>query len=301
MSISVMIMTLNEENNLPGALRSLEWCDDIVVFDSYSTDRTCEIAEEFGARVVKRKFDSFGPHQTWGIKNIDYKHRWLFMLDADERMTDELKNELEQIAADWESGKKTQGNDPSAYYCGRRNFFMGKWIKHAMPPGDIMRFFQPDLISFEREVHQVPVLDSPAGYMKNMFDHYNFSKGIGEWFDRHNRYATMESHETQRAFKENPIKLSNLFSKDRITRRLEMKNISFRLPFRPYVKFLYMYFLKFGFLDGRAGLTYCTIQAIYEYMIVLKIRELTNPEIAEADRGYSPSAITSESNTQDEQ
>ena len=274
MSVSVMIMTLNEQENLPGALRSLSWCDDVVVFDSYSSDRTTEIAEEMGARVVQRVFDSFGPHQTWGLKNIDYKHRWVFMLDADERMTDGLREELESIAALWESGGHNEKDHPAAYYCGRRNFFSGKWIRHAMPPGNNMRFFQPPLIRFEREVHQIPVVDGKIGYMKGMFDHYNFSKGIGEWFDRHNRYATMESHETIRAIKENPVHLRNLFSRDRNTRRLEMKNISFRLPFRPYFKFVYMYLLKLGFLDGRAGLTYCTIQSIYEYMIVLKVREI---------------------------
>lgn len=274
MGVSVMIMTLNEEANLPGALRSLSWCDDVVVFDSYSSDRTIEIAEEMGARVVQRKFDSFGPHQTWGLKNIEYKYRWVFMLDADERMTDGLREVLESIAAKWESGEYNEAEHPVAYYCGRRNFFSGKWIKHAMPPGNNMRFFQPPLIRFEREVHQVPVVDGKIGYMKGMFDHYNFSKGIGEWFDRHNRYATMESHETIRALKENPVRLRNLLSRDRNSRRLEMKNISFRLPFRPYFKFVYMYLLKLGFLDGRAGLTYCTIQAIYEYLIVLKVREI---------------------------
>lgn len=285
MSVSVMIMTLNEENNLPGALRSLTWCDDVVVFDSYSTDRTIEIATEMGARVVQRKFDSFGPHQTWGLKEIDYKYRWVFMLDADERMTDGLRAEIEGIAAKWEASEHTEEKDPVAYYCGRRNFFRGKWIKHAMPPGNNMRFFQPHLIRFEREVHQVPVVDGEIGYMKGMFDHFNFSKGIGEWIIRHNRYAEMESHENIRARKESPVRFMNLFSRDRNTRRLEMKNISLRLPMRPLIKFGYMYVLKGGFLDGKAGWTYCKLQAMYEYMIVLKVRELNQPELTAADRG----------------
>ena len=285
MSVSVMIMTLNEENNLPGALRSLTWCDDVVVFDSYSTDRTTEIAAEMGARVVQRKFDSFGPHQTWGLKEIDYKHRWVFMLDADERMTDGLRAEIEGIAAKWEASEHTEEKDPVAYYCCRRNFFRGKWIKHAMPPGNNMRFFQPHLIRFEREVHQVPVVDGEIGYMKGMFDHFNFSKGIGEWIIRHNRYAEMESHENIRARKESPVRFMNLFSRDRNTRRLEMKNISLRLPMRPLIKFGYMYVLKGGFLDGKAGWTYCKLQAMYEYMIVLKVRELNQPELTAADRG----------------
>ena len=291
-----MIMTLNEQANLPGALASLAWCDDVVVFDSYSTDNTVQVAQDAGARVVQRKFDSFGPHQTWGLKEIEYKHRWVFMLDADERMSESLREKIESIAAQWESGEQNEQEHPVAYYCGRRNFFRGKWIKHAMGPGNNMRFFQPHLIRFEREVHQVPIVDGAIGYIDEMFDHYNFSKGIGEWFDRHNRYAEMESHETIRALKETTVRFGNLFSPDRNIRRLEMKNISFRLPFRPYFKFVYMYILKFGFLDGRAGLTYCTIQAIYEYMIVLKVRELKEPVLTQADKGHRvDSASTNQS------
>jgi glycosyltransferase involved in cell wall biosynthesis len=273
MSVSVLIMTLNEEKNLPGAIQSVPRCDDVVVYDSISSDRTQEIARTMGARVVERKFDSFGKHQTWAMENIDFKHRWVFMLDADERMTDALWDELVAVAERWEKGEATHPKDPVALYCGRRNFFMGKWIKNAMPPGNNMRFFQPKRIRFEREVHQVPVPDGSMGYLKGMFDHYNFSKGIGEWFDRHNRYATAECKETMRALRENPVVWKNLFSKDRNTRRLELKNISFRLPFRPFFKFGFMYILQRGFLDGRAGLTYCTLQSVYEYLIVLKVRE----------------------------
>lgn len=81
------------------------------------------------------------------------------------------------------------------------------------------------------------------------------------------------------------MRLGNVLSSDRNTRRLELKNISFRLPFRPFIKFFFMYFVNLGFLDGRAGLTYCTLQSIYEYMIVLKVRELRRPDLTAADRG----------------
>lgn len=286
MTISIFIQTLNEEANLPGLLESVSWADDIVVLDSLSTDRTREISEAAGARWFERAYDGRGNHQNWAMENIDFKHRWVFYLDADERMTPELRSEIEAIAAEWESGSRSdEKNDPVAYYCGRKNIYKGRWLRHAMPPGNIMRFFQPPKIRFARDANPVPIVDGEVGYLRKHFIHYNFSKGIREWIERHNRYSTYEANETMKALAENPVRVGNLFSTDRNTRRLELKNISFRMPCRPLLKFLYMYVLGRGFLDGRAGWTYCRLQAMYEYMIVLKVRELKNPGQVAADRG----------------
>ncbi len=278
MSVSIFIQTLDEENNLPGLFDSLEGFDDIVVLDSLSTDNTKQVALDRGARWFERPYDGRGPHQNWAMEHIDFKYTWVFYLDADERMTPELRAEIEDIAKRWDSGELTRDNAPVAYYCGRKNFFRGKWLKHAMPPGNIMRFFQPPHIRFARLANPVPTVDGDIGYLKKHFLHYNFSKGLREWIERHNRYSSYEATETIRALESNPVKLGNLFSSDRNTRRLELKNISFRMPFRPVFKFLYMYILGRGFLDGRAGLTYCTLQMIYEYFIVLKVRETRKPE-----------------------
>lgn len=286
MSVSIFIQTLNEEDNLPGLLESVLWADDIVVLDSLSTDSTREICEAAGARWFERAYDGRGNHQNWAMENIEFKHQWVFYLDADERMTPELRSEIESIAAGWSSGSCSNDyNDPVAYYCGRKNIFRGRWLKHAMPPGNIMRFFQPATIRFARDANPVPIVDGQIGYLKEHFVHYNFSKGIREWVERHNRYSTYEANETVRALSENPVQISNLFSSDRNTRRLELKNISFRMPMRPMFKFLYMFVLGRGFLDGRAGWTYCRLQAMYEYMIVLKVRELNRPDLSAADRG----------------
>ena len=289
MSISIFIQTLNEEDNLPGLLESVAWADDIVVLDSLSMDRTREISQAAGARWFERAYDGRGNHQNWAMENIEFKYRWVFYLDADERMTPELRAEIEAIAADWESGKcSKEGNDPVAYYCGRKNIFRGRWLRHAMPPGNIMRFFQPPFIRFARDANPVPIVDGEIGYLKEHFIHYNFSKGIREWIERHNRYSSYEAIETVKALKENPVRLGNLLSTDRNTRRLELKNISFRMPMRPMLKFVFMYVLGCGFLDGRAGWTYCRLQAMYEYMIVLKVRELNRPDLTAADRGDAP-------------
>lgn len=267
MSVSIMILTLNEEPNIQACLETVSWSDDVVVLDSFSTDRTTEIARAAGARVIQRKFDNWAAHQNWAMDQIDFTHDWVFYLDADERMTDELRAEIEAIAAD-ESEVRV------AFYCGRKNYFMGRWLKHAMPPGAIMRFFKPPHIRFERLVNPTPVIDGPHGYLTHHFLHYNFSKGLTEWIDKHNKYSQMEAMEGMKLLKGEAGSRPRLFSTDPAMRRQALKNLSFRLPFRPLVKFCYMYFVRGGILDGRAGLIYCRLQAMYERMIVLKMMEL---------------------------
>jgi glycosyltransferase involved in cell wall biosynthesis len=271
MCISILILTLNEEMNLPACLESVKWSDDIVVLDSYSADKTAEIAENFGSRIVKREFDNWSAHQNWAMENIPFKYEWVFYLDADERMPNVLKDEIVSIAT-----KKTNG--VKAYYCGRRNYFMGHWIKHAMPPGNIMRFFKPQHIRFERLVNPVPIINGKHGYLTNYFDHYNFSKGITEWIDKHNKYSLLEAKEGIKLKRSRAGSFQDIFSNDKSIRRKALKELSFRLPFRPIVKFIYLYFIKFGFLDAKPGFTYCILQSIYEYMIVLKMREIERNE-----------------------
>lgn len=270
MPISILILTLNEETNIGACLDSLAGFDDIVVFDSLSKDRTREIALAKGARVVERPFDNWAAHQNWAMDNIAFRNPWVFYLDADERMTPALRSEIEAIAADANRAEV-------AYYCGRKNFFLGKWIRHAMPPGMIMRFFRPGRIRFERLVNPVPVIDGPHGYLRNYFEHYNFSKGLTEWLDKHNKYSLFEAIEGMK-LREKPVGFGAIVSGDAFARRRALKELSFRLPLRPLVKFLWMYVLKRGFLDGRAGYTYCKLQAMYEYMIVIKMRELARRE-----------------------
>lgn len=265
--VSILVLTLNEASNISTCLESVSLFDDVVVLDSHSSDATCEIARSRGAKVVQRRFDNWAAHQNWAMENITFQNDWVFYLDADERMTPELQAEILAISKD-------RSRREVAYYCGRRNYFMGKWIRHAMPPGMIMRFFRPECVRFERLVNPVPVIDGTHGYLSEMFDHYNFSKGLTEWFDKHNRYSLFEAMEGMKILDRVRPGVSDLLSRDRFRRRKALKDLSFRIPLRPAVKFLWMYVLKLGFLDGRAGFTYCRLQAIYEYMIVVKMQEL---------------------------
>ena len=267
MSVSVLVLTLNEEGNLPACLASVKWCDDVAILDSFSTDRTMDVAAAFGARTVQRKFDNWAAHQNWALENIVFKHEWVFYLDADERMTDELREEICNIAGNSQAQEV-------AYYCGRKNYFMGRWIKHAMPPGSIMRFFQPKFVRFERLVNPTPIIAGKHGYLKNYFPHYNFSKGLTEWLDKHNKYSYLEAIEGVKLLKGNPTGGAPLISMDAALRRKALKNLSFHLPGRPVLKFVYLYLFRRGFLDGHPGLTYCVLQSIYEYMIVVKMKEI---------------------------
>jgi hypothetical protein len=200
------------------------------------------------------------------MEHVPFRHPWVFYLDADERMTPELQAEIAAIAAD-------RTRPEVAYYCGRRNWFMGTWIRHAMPPGMIMRFFRPERVRFERLVNPVPVIDGPHGYLRNLFEHYNFSKGLSEWIAKHNTYSQFEAMEGMKLLAGAPPSLGRLLGRDAFDRRKALKELSFRMPLRPLAKFLWMYLLKRGFLDGRAGFTYCRLQAMYEYMIVVKMAE----------------------------
>jgi glycosyltransferase involved in cell wall biosynthesis len=265
-SVSVLILTLNEEINIGACLDSLSWCDDVVVFDSLSTDRTCEIAAERGARVVKRPFDNWSTHQNWAVTNIEFRHPWVLYLDADERCLPELRDEiLRRVTAD---------APEAAFRVRRKDFFMGRWLKHAqLYPTWLVRVFRPQCIRYERLVNPVAVVDGPTGELESHFIHYPFSHGVSHWVARHNRYSDMEAIEAAKV-RDTRESSGSVWSRDPNERRRALKDVFFRMPARPLVKFLYYYAWRRGFLDGRAGLTYATLQAIYEYLIACKGAEL---------------------------
>jgi len=271
MSASILVLTLNEEANISACLASVSRFSDVVVLDSYSADRTVSLAQESGARVVQRKFDNWAAHQNWALEQITFKYPWVFYIDADERMTPELGDEIRAIAED-------PGRSEVAFYCGRRNMFMGKWIRHAMPPGNIMRFFKPPSIRFERLVNPTPVIDGPHGYLQGQLLHYNFSKGLTEWIEKHNKYSLMEAMQGMKERATGSLDADSVFSRDPAVQHKTLKTLSFRMPLRPRLKFVYLYIVNRGFLDGRAGLTYCVLQSVYEYMIVIKMQELQRRE-----------------------
>jgi glycosyltransferase involved in cell wall biosynthesis len=265
-AVSVLVLTLDEEINIGACLESLAWCDDIVVLDSLSSDRTRSIAEERGARVVTRAFDNWSTHQNWAVANIEFRHPWVLYFDADERCPPELRDEVLQRA---------QAEAPeAAFRVRRKDFFMGRWLRHAqLYPTWLVRLFRPGRIRYERLVNPVAMVTGPTGELQEHIIHYPFSHGVSHWIARHNRYSDMEAIEAEKV-RARTNGGGTLWSRDPNERRRALKDIFFRLPARPLVKFLYYYGWRRGFLDGRAGLTYATLQAIYEYMIAVKGAEL---------------------------
>ena len=279
--ISVLILTKNEEQNLPGCLRSVAWSNDIVVYDSCSTDRTQEIAASASARFITRPGQDLpvafggneGFHRSWGIHEIPYKHLWIFTIDADERLTPEAAAELQAIASN---------PDPRfvAYRIRRRDFFQGRQLRYVQTSAWYIRFFRPEFVHYERLVNPVTVVDGAVGDLQHPLDHYPFSKGLSHWIARHNSYSTFEAQQIlQNRASQEPFSLpAAFFERDFNRRRFHQKEIFYRLPARPLIKFLLLYVLKRGFLDGRPGFTYALLQSIYEAMIVLKVEELEQPQ-----------------------
>jgi glycosyltransferase involved in cell wall biosynthesis len=266
MSVSILILTLNEESNIGACLESLSWCDDIVVLDSVSTDATCSIAEAKGARIVSRPFDNWSAHQNWAVNHIQFRNPWVLYLDADERCTPALRDEvLARARAD---------APEAALRMRRKDYFMGRWLKHAqLYPTWFIRLFRPERIRYERLVNPVAIVDGPVSNLQEHIIHYPFSHGISHWIARHNRYSDMEAIEAAKVH-EGTRSSARLWTSDPNERRRALKDVFFKLPARPMVKFFYYYGWRRGFLDGRAGFTYASLQAMYEYMIECKSSEL---------------------------
>ena len=266
--ISVLILTRNEQRDLPDCLSSVSWSDDIHVFDSQSTDATLEIAKAAGAHTHIRAFDDYATHRNAALTTVPFKHPWVFLLDADERPTPELSREMQQLVL-------AAPTEIAGFRLRRRDYLFDTWLKHAQLSPFYIRLIRPERARYTRAINEVLEVDGPIAELSYPLDHYPFSKGIAKWVEKHNLYSTLEAELiASNQSLQNPSLNTALRHPDFHTRRLHQKAIFYRLPGRPLLKWLYMVFVRGAILDGRAGLTYATLQAFYEYLIVLKTKEL---------------------------
>jgi glycosyltransferase involved in cell wall biosynthesis len=266
--ISILILTCNEQDNLPVCLDSVAWADDVLVLDSFSTDRTLDIARSRGVRVLQNRFVNFAEQRNFGLAHGELKHNWVLHLDADERVTSELKEEMFATVA---SAKK------DAYAMSSKIIFQGRWLRHAgLYPSYQVRLGRRDKLGFAQFGHGQRENLPPGriGRLRESLVHENFSKGLEHWFEKHNRYSTAEARHCLDGHRESKLDWPALVGGDALRRRRLFKDISIRLPFRPALRFGYMYFAKLGILDGVPGFHYCRLLAIYEYMVTLKMKEL---------------------------
>jgi glycosyltransferase involved in cell wall biosynthesis len=265
--ISILILTRNEEQDLPGCLESVSWCDDIHILDSYSTDNTVKVGEEWGATITSRKFDDFASQRNYGLRQISYKYDWILILDADERVPNDLVSEVRQFI-------QTAPEHVSACRIRRRDYWGLRWLKHAQISPFFIRLVRPSRVHYEREINEVLVVDGETQDLKSYFDHHPFSKGMAHWISKHNQYSDLESKLIASGSVLKPSYKIAFFGDDFNERRMHQKAVFYRLPGRPLIKFIYMFFIRRSFLDGWPGIRYTLLQCMYEYFIVLKTREM---------------------------
>jgi len=265
--VSVLILTKNEQLDLPGCLNSVKFSDDVHVFDSESTDATREIATALGAQVTVREFDNYATQRSVALQ-LPFRHKWVLVLDADERVPEALAREIAQTLQD-------VPDNVCAFSARRRDFLWGTWLKHAQMSPFYVRLQRVGKTRYVREVNEVVEVDGETRQLHEPFDHFPFSKGISYWIDRHNRYATGEAQLlVDGGFVQDPSWKQALFAKDFHEKRIAQKALFYQMPLRPVIKWLYMMFVRGAVLDGPAGVTYATLQTIYEYFIELKRKEL---------------------------
>lgn len=266
--ISVVILTKNEVADIGEAIHSVGFSDDVHVFDSLSTDGTQALATSLGAQVHERAFDNYAAQRNASLTVPQFRYDWLLILDADERPTPALATEmLNAVAA------AAAGTD--AFRLRRNDYLWGTWLKHAQITPFYTRLVRLGHARYVREVNEVIEVDGAIRELSAPLNHFPFSKGVAHWVAKHNTYSTMEAQlvVSGAAVQQASLRTAML-GEDRAERRAAQKALFFQLPLRPVLKWLYMMFVRGAVLDGYAGLTYATLQSVYEYLIVLKTREL---------------------------
>jgi len=275
--VTVIFPVKDEEENLPDALASVAWADEVIVVDSQSRDRTAEIAGATGAEVVQFERVRGGPKKkAWALANLLPRNEWLMLLDGDERVPDALRAEIEEAVA---------RGDKDGYYVDRELVFMGRRLRCFNPNWNMRLFRRGHGKMEDLELHDVPgtgdneihehiKVDGATGYLRTPLRHDDY-RGLTAWLERHNRYATWEAH-LYRKFRREPIGVGpvGFLRLDPFQRKRVLRRIWVRLPLRSPIRFLVWYVARGGFLDGRPGFVFCVLMSYYEFIIGAKLREL---------------------------
>lgn len=271
--IDVMIITHDEALNLPHCVAALRgWTNKVFVIDSGSTDGTQDIARSFGACVVNHEWEGYARQKNWALDNLPFESPWILIVDADEVITAELRDQLVQVAS-----KPVDEVKESGYYINRYFIFLGKRIRHCgYYPSWNLRFFKRGKARYEqREVHEHMIVDGPVESLKGHMEHYD-RRGLEVYMAKHNRYSTLEAAEIvalEHSAMQSKIE-AKLFGDPLQRRRWIKQRIYPKLPAKWLFRFLFMYVLRLGFLDGLTGLRFCLFISAYELLVQLKIIEL---------------------------
>ncbi len=242
MSVSVVIVTENEEKNIGDALESVKDFKDIVVVDSFSEDRTVEICKKYTNRVFQHEWQGYAKQKQ---RAVNYAEKpWVLILDADERVTQRLKSEIME---------EIKNASFSGFYVSRKNLFLGKWIRHGgWWPDYTLRLFLKDIAFIEdRKVHEKVVVKGKVGYLKNPLEHYTY-RTVSDYIKKMDRYSTLSAEEL-REKGVNPGMIT-----------MVVHSLS---------TFFKMFFLRGGFMDGIHGLILAILYSYYTLLKYLKLWE----------------------------
>ncbi len=250
-SLSVIITTFNEEHHIQAVLETVAWADEIIVVDSFSTDRTVEIARQHTRRVMQRQYDGPADQKNWAIPQAS--HEWVLLLDADERVPEALKLEVQK----W----LNQEHIPyDAFWIGRRNFFMGKEVRFSGWQGDaVVRFFRRDLSRYnDKQVHEEIITEGlRVSRLEQKLLHYTYRDST-HFLDKMHRYAIWSARDHAEK-----------------TGRIHL----FHLLFKPLFRFFKHYILQLGFLDGRVGLVVSATMAWGVFLRYVKLMEMRQDSV----------------------
>ncbi|HUS60105.1 MAG TPA: glycosyltransferase family 2 protein [Nevskiaceae bacterium] len=238
--ISAVVLAKNEEKNIRNCLKSLQWCDEIVVIDDYSEDKTLTIARRFGAKVYQRHLaGDFATQRNFGLKQA--KREWVLFIDADERVSAVLAREIRQVA---------QGNFLAGFYLKRQDWLWGKALKHGETVKvKLLRLGKKGAGEWQRKVHETWEIKDKTGQLKNPIIHYPHQT-ISEFLSHLNFHSSLHAE----ALKKEGIKPS-----------------FFRVLINPFGKFIQNYFFQLGFLDGMPGLISALMMSFHSFLARAKL------------------------------
>ena len=271
--ISVIMLTFNEERHIRRALEnSFRFAKEVFVVDSFSTDRTCEIARGMGAKVFQHKWENYSRQFTWGLQNLPIQTEWVWRQDADEYLADELISELETTL----SRNDGQVNGYTAP-CLRK--FMGRYIKHGIVPLILLRLFRNGHAAIENKMmdEHIQLRDGRVGELKHPFFDDSLMT-LTEWTQKHNAYATREAIDllcTEFGLGIDHMASDSSGTHTAAVRRKKLKYIRLPLFWRAFAFFVYRYIFRLGFLDGKEGFLWHFLQGFwYRTLADAKVFEL---------------------------
>lgn len=273
--ISIIIPAKNESKNIVECLESLGWADEIFVVDSQSNDDTVAKAESFGVHVVQFNYGGGWPKKkNWAINNLPFRNEWIMIVDADERVTPELRDEIAEAISQ---------ATVNGFYIRWKFMFLGRWMKNCWNHGWMLRLFRKGMGEYENlgltneggwdnEVHENLYVRGEYKKLQNYMLHES-RQDLSYWLAKHNQFSDWEVKRNRILKRQTITNPFSLLKASPAEKRKWLRVLFLKMPMQPLLMFVYLFVFKRGFLDGRAGYYFCRLMAWYFFIINVKTYE----------------------------